>query len=144
MGQSRVVRCLVAGLLCSALSGLGLASAGAAEEANPSQSCGEGDIYVRVTQWRGTTVVRELPIATHGGCASSWATGQMSVAAVVSQCKRLEEGSFRPDGTFFQLTYPHAFYDNPEWTANNRAGCVRVLHGLATGELDADVLPFPF
>jgi hypothetical protein len=43
---------------------------------------------------------------------------------------------------WFQLTYPHVFYGT--WTAKNRADCVRILHGLATGELDADVLPFPF
>lgn len=131
--------------LVAATAALAVAGAGAAQaspESNPSHLCGPDDIYVRVTEWRGQTIVRELPIATHGGCASSWATGQMSVAAVVSQCKRLEEGSLRPDGVWFQLTYPHVFYDT--WTAKNRADCVRILHGLATGELDADVLPFPF
>jgi hypothetical protein len=142
--RSRFVRVMAVGLVCSALGVLGSVSGAAAAPANPSQLCGDDDVYVRVTEWRGATIVRELPIATHGGCASSWATGQMSVAAVVSQCTRLEEGTVRPDGSFFQLTYPHVFYDNPGWTADNRAGCVRVLHGLATGELDADVLPFPF
>jgi hypothetical protein len=142
--RTSLLRLLAAGLVCSALGAFGFASAAEAAPVNPSQACGDNDIYLRVTEWRGETIVRALPIATHGGCASSWATGQMSVAAVVGQCKRLEEGTFRPDGTFFQLTYPHAFYDNPEWIAENRAGCVRVLHGLATGELDADVLPFPF
>lgn len=110
--------------------------------ANPSQACGPDDLYVRVTEWRGETIVRVLPIASHGGCASSWATGQMSVSAVVGQCTRLEDGTTRPDGTFFQLTYPHVFYGI--WTAETRADCVRILHGLATGALDADVLPFPF
>lgn len=142
--RSRVARWVIVALVCSTSIVGWTGSAGADDTTNPSGLCGEGDIYVRTTQWRGTTVVRELPIATHGGCASSWATGQMSVAAVVGQCKRLEEGTYRPDGSFFQLTYPHVFYDNPEWTATNRAGCVRVLHGLATGALDADVLPFPF
>jgi hypothetical protein len=96
----------------------------------------------KVTEWRGQTIVRLLPIATHGGCASSWATGQMSVAAVSGQCKRLEDGVIGPDGNPFQLTYPHTFYGI--WTAKNRAGCIDILHGLATGRLDADVLPFPF
>jgi hypothetical protein len=109
---------------------------------NPSRLCGPDDIYVRVTEWRGQEIVRELPIATHGGCVSSWATGQMSIAAVVGQCKRLEDGTIGPGGTYFQLTYPHVFYGI--WTAENRADCVRILHGLATGKLDANVLPFPF
>jgi hypothetical protein len=140
---NRVTRLLVGAVVV--LLGATAGARGAhGDDGNPSELCGTGDIYVRVTEWRGTTIVRPLPIATHGGCASSWATDQMSVAAVVGQCKRLEEGTYRPDGTFFRLEYPHAFYDVAEWTAYNRAGCVRVLHGLATGALDADVLPFPF
>jgi hypothetical protein len=107
---------------------------------NPSALCGPDDVYLRTIVWRGQTIQRALPMATHGGCASSWATGQMSVAAVVGQCKRLEEGVVL-NGQPFALTYPHTFYG--VWPAANRAGCVKVLHGLATGELDADVLPFP-
>lgn len=119
-----------------------LLPASADAEENPAALCGDDNIYVRITTWRGQTITRELPIATRGGCASSWATGEMSRAAVVGQCKRLEDGVFMHDGSFFQLTYPHTFYDL--WQADNRADCVRILHGLATGELDADVLPFPF
>ena len=118
---------------------LGVASAGANEP--PASLCGDGNIYVRVTTWRGQTIVRELPIATRGGCASSWATGQMSASAVAGQCKRLEEGFETPAGPV-QVTYPHVFYDL--WTAESRADCIKILHGLATGELDADVLPFPY
>jgi hypothetical protein len=107
---------------------------------NPSQACGPDDIYVREILWRGQTIHRELPIGTHGGCASSWATGAFSVAAVTAQCKRLEAGVVL-NGQPFTLTYPHVFYGI--WPAKNRGGCIAVLHGLATGELDADVLPFP-
>jgi hypothetical protein len=116
------------------------AAPSAAATESPSKTCGPDDIYIRVTEWRGQVVIRALPIATHGGCASSWATGQMSIAAVVGQCKRLEEGVVL-GGEPFVLTYPHTFYGI--WEAKNRAGCVEVLHGLATGRLDADVLPFP-
>jgi hypothetical protein len=125
--------------LAAALTVCSLAPAAAAAD-NPSATCGPDDIYVRVTQWRGQTIVRSLPIATHGGCASSWATGQMSVAAVVGQCKRLEQGVVL-NGEPFVLTYPHTFYGL--WEAKNRAGCVEILHGLATGRLNADTLPFP-
>lgn len=117
----------------------GPASAASAD-ANPSARCGERDIYEREIVWRGQVIHRELPMATHGACASSWATGQMSVAGVVGQCKSLEEGVLL-NGKPFVLTYPHKFYGL--WWAENRAGCVRILHGLATGKLDADVLPFP-
>lgn len=137
-----LVRAASAALATATLAVLSATASHAAPSENPSQACGPDDVYVRVTEWRGQTIVRELPIATHGGCASSWATDQMSVAAVVSQCKRLEEGSFRPDGVWFELTYPHVFYNT--WTAKNRADCVWILHGLATGKLNADVLPFPF
>ena len=112
----------------------------ASAAASPSKTCGPDDVYTRVTQWRGQTIIRELHIAGHGGCASSWATGQMSVAAVVGQCKRLEQGVLL-NGQPFVLTYPHTFYGL--WEAKNRAGCVEILHGLATGSLDADTLPFP-
>jgi hypothetical protein len=145
--RHRLAALVVAGTLAGGA--LGVASPAAAQvrpasppPGNPSELCGPDDIYVRVTTWRDQTIVRALPIATHGGCASSWATGQMSVAAVVGQCKRLEEGQLRPDGVFVQITYPHVFYDR--WEAKNRSDCVKILHGLATGQLDADVLPFPF
>lgn len=140
-GRRRWCLTAVAVLCLAAFTGSAQA-AHAGPEHNPSQACGPSDIYVRVTMWRGTRIVRELPIATHGGCASSWATGQMSVSAVASQCKRLEEGTYRPDGSFFQLTYPHTFYDL--WPADNRVDCIKILHALATGGLNADVLPFPF
>ncbi len=144
MTRLRFGRTLIGALAVAALVTVAAPGAAAAPSsgANPAQMCGEDNIYVRETEWRGQTVVRELEIATRGGCASSWATGRMSVAAVAGQCKRLEEGVFMPNGSFFQLTYPHVFYGM--WPAENRADCIKILHGLATGELDADVLPFPF
>ncbi len=144
MTRRRSGRTLIGALVVAALVTVAAPGAAAApsSDANPAQLCGEDNIYVRETEWRGQTIVRKLEIATRGGCASSWATGQMSVAAVAGQCKRLEEGVFMPNGSFFQLTYPHVFYGM--WPAENRADCIKILHGLATGELDADVLPFPF
>lgn len=145
MSATRFGRLIAALLIGLAMTSTGLSSpavASASTESNPSMQCGEDDIYVRVTEYRGEQIVRELPIATHGGCASSWATNQMSKSAVVGQCKLLESGTLRPDGSFFQLTYPHLFYGI--WPAENRSDCVKILHGLATGSLDADVLPFPF
>ncbi len=141
MGHLPVRNRLAAAACAAAACALGLFSAAPSAAAeNPSRTCGPDDIYLRVTEWRGQTIIRALPIASHGGCASSWATGQMSVAAVLGQCKRLEEGVIL-NGQPFVLTYPHTFYGI--WEARNRAGCVKVLHGLATGRLDADVLPFP-
>ncbi len=123
-----------------ALCALAGPASAATTEANPSARCGEDDIYVREIVWRGQTIHRNLPLATHGACASSWATGQMSVAAVVGQCRNLEAG-VTLNGQPFVLTYPHTFYGI--WRAETRADCVKILHGLATGRLDADVLPFP-
>jgi hypothetical protein len=131
-------RCLCLLLVCAAA--VAAPAAATPPPDNPTQLCGENDIYVRVTEWRGQTIIRELQIATHGGCASSWATGNMSIAAVAGQCKRLEEGVII-GGQPFTLTYPHMFYGI--WLAENRSDCIKILHGLATGELDADVLPFP-
>lgn len=144
MTRPRSGRTLTAALAVAALVVIAPPGAAAApsSDGNPAQTCGEDDVYVRETEWRGQTIVRELEIATRGGCASSWATGQMSVAAVAGQCKRLEEGVFMPNGSFFQLTYPDVFYGM--WPAASRADCIKILHGLATGELDADVLPFRF
>lgn len=136
-GFGGAVAFAIAALLLTLVLGHGVAAA----DENPAAACGEDNIYVRVTTWRGETIVRELPIATRGGCASSWATGQMSVAAVAGQCKRLEQGFVTPAGPV-QITYPHTFYGL--WTADTRADCIKILHGLATGELDADVLPFPY
>jgi hypothetical protein len=138
-GQPPVKRCRAAAA-CALAACVALFCAAPAAAENPSKTCGPDDIYIRITEWRGEIVIRALPIATHGGCASSWATGQMSIAAVVGQCKRLEEGVVL-GGEPFVLTYPHTFYGI--WEARNRAGCVKILHGLATGRLDADVLPFP-
>jgi hypothetical protein len=140
-GRTTLQRHLIAAVAAVALLATAAAPAAAAPAGdNPSQKCGPDDIYVRIIQWRGQTIERALPIATHGGCASSWATGAFSVAAVAGQCKRLEEGVIL-NGQPFKLTYPHLFYG--QWWAYNRAGCIKTLHGLATGKLDADSLPFP-
>ena len=126
---------------CCVLLGLAVGTGpAAAQQANPAELCGANDVYVREIVWRGHTIHRELEMATRGGCVSSWATDSMSVAAVAGQCRRLEEGVILGAQPFV-LTYPHVFYGI--WRAENRSDCIKILHGLATGELDADVLPFP-
>jgi len=132
---------LVALLLLVVPGGAAAAAPAETRDAAPAELCGPDNIYLRTTQWQGQTIVRELEIATRGGCASSWATGQMSPSAVVGQCKRLEEGFWTERG-WVQISYPLSFYGI--WEANSRADCRKILHGLATGQLDADVLPFPF
>jgi hypothetical protein len=64
-----------------------------------------------------------LPIGTHGGCVSSYAKGALSTAAYVANCKELER----------ELDYPYSFYGT--YPTTNRAGCVRVLRGLHTGQI---------
>ncbi len=127
-------------LLLAALAA-GAPAASAATPSGPAAKCGPDDLYLRTIVWKGEVIHRVLQMATRGGCASSWASGGMSVAAVAGQCKRLEVGVILANGAPFKLTYPDRFYGI--WDVENRAGCVKVLHGLATGKLDADVLPFP-
>jgi len=66
-----------------------------------------------------------------GACVSSVAqgfdgTGQLTTAAFASQCKFLEDVG---------VSYPYAFYGNPDYLANNRADCMRLLRGFHEGTL---------
>jgi hypothetical protein len=67
-----------------------------------------------------------------GACASSVAqgfdgTGPLTTAAFAGQCKFLEDSGF--------VSYPYAFYGNPDYLANNRADCMRLLRGFHEGTL---------
>lgn len=71
-------------------------------------------------------------LATTGACASSVAqgfngTGSLTTAAFVGQCKFLED-----EGV---VSYPYAFYGNPDYLANDRADCMRLLRGFHEGTL---------
>jgi hypothetical protein len=73
----------------------------------------------------------ELP--SRGACASSVATGGLSNAAFVSNCKELEEMFAAESET--GRPYPYSFYGNPAYTARNRRDCVVLLRGFHSGEL---------
>lgn len=72
----------------------------------------------------------ELP--STGACASSVAqgfdgTGPLTTAAFAGQCKFLEGIGV--------VDYPYAFYGNPDYLAENRADCMRLLRGFHEGTL---------
>jgi hypothetical protein len=67
-----------------------------------------------------------------GACASSVAqgfdgTGPLTTAAFAGQCKFLEDIGV--------VSYPYAFYGNPDYLARNRADCMRLLRGFHEGTL---------
>ena len=74
-----------------------------------------------------------MELGSRGACASTVATGELSNAAFVANCKALEpmfaatNESGRP--------YPYSFYGNPAYTARNRRDCVVLLQGFHSGEL---------
>jgi hypothetical protein len=71
-------------------------------------------------------------LATTGACASSVAqgftgTGPLTTAAFIGQCKFLEDAGV--------VSYPYAFYGNPDYLANNRSDCKDLLRGFHEGTL---------
>jgi hypothetical protein len=88
---------------------------------NPAELCGEDNVFMVTVPGLGEL---PLPMATKGGCVSSWATGRVSTAGYAAQCRLLEGEVF---------TYPYAFYGM--YLAENRADCIRILRGVHTGEL---------
>ena len=80
--------------------------------------------------------VRRTP--TTGGCASSWAQGkgQLSTAAIASQCRTGIEARFGP--------YPITLRFAQTYVLQNRADCISVMSGIAHGEIDPGRAPlFP-
>ena len=110
---------LIAGALA-----LGLALPGAASAANPAQTCVETQNTFFVVVPGVGTIPLEIP--STGGCVSSYATGSLSTAAFIANCKSLEA---EVGG------YPYAFYGNPAYTADNRAECVFFLKAFHSGQL---------
>lgn len=119
-----------------------VAAAGPAEP--PGQSCADGNVfdieytatYAGATGAADGTYTRHVP--TTGGCASSWAhgDGQLSTAAIAAQCRTGIESRFGP--------YPITLRFAHVWVLENRADCIRVMSGIAHGEIDPGRAPlFP-
>lgn len=95
-------------------------AAAAKPPGNPNELCAE-DVYVEQTPFGPFP----LPVPSHGGCVSSWATGAVSTAAYAAQCKFLESEG---------IEYPYAFYGR--YLAENRADCIYYLRGFHTGTIE--------
>ena len=101
------------------------AVAAPAASANPAKDCAElGNLGL-----------------SRGACASTLASGgspdNPSTAAFVANCKSLEANGV-PEIGAPPIQYPYAFYgreNDPRYVAKNRAGCVRVLRALHTGQI---------
>lgn len=129
------------------VAGLGIATPAtpaAAAPVAPGQACADGnwfDIAYRA-QYEGAdgsadgTYLRQVP--TTGGCASSRAhgDGQLSRAAIAAQCRTGIEPRFGP--------YPITLRFADTYVLHTRADCIRVMSGVAHGEIDPGHAPlFP-
>jgi hypothetical protein len=125
--MSRVRLLLLVSVLAAALAAPASALAAPPDHAsahrdhNPVELCGEDFVYMVTVPGLGEV---PLPMATRGGCVSSYATGRVSTAGYAAQCRLLEGEVF---------TYPYRFYGM--YLAENRADCIRILRGVHTGQL---------
>ena len=109
-------------------------AASASPSESPSQLCGENDVvtvlYTHPSDGWTKPITRTT--FTHGGCASAWATGQMTSAAITKQCS-----------VVLSRFFPFAPYG---YLIENQGDCIRVMGGLSRGELDpgTGVDPFPY
>ena len=124
--------------------GLLVAPVAPSAQAGPGQNCADGNwfaieyvaVYPGATGAADGTYVRQVP--TTGGCASSWAhgDGQLSTAAISAQCRTGIEARFGPYPITLQFADTHVLL--------NRADCIRVMSGVAHGEIDPGRAPlFP-
>lgn len=129
-----------AAVLMSTMPALGSAHAGE----GPGQLCADGNYFVidYTAKYDGATGAQdgfyERAVPTTGGCASSWAqgAGQLSTAAIVAQCREGIEARFGP--------YPISIQFAETYQLRNRADCVAVMSGVASGEIDPGRAPlFP-
>ncbi len=127
-------------VLVSSLPALGAAHA----DEGPGQMCADGNYFVieYTATYEGATGSQdgtyERAVPTTGGCASSWAqgAGQLSTAAIVAQCREGIEARFGP--------YPIPIQFADTYVLKNRADCVAVMSGVASGEIDPGRAPlFP-
>jgi hypothetical protein len=128
-----------AGLAAAALAAgaaLSLVPAASAEPTpgNPSHLCGPADVVTVTYTYPSDGWTKPITRATftHGGCASAWATGQMTSAAITKQCSEV-----------LSRLFPFSPYGS---LVENQGDCIRVMGGLSRGELDpgAGIDPFPF
>jgi hypothetical protein len=129
-----------AAVLASTIPAFG--SAHAAE--GPGRLCADGNYFVidYTAKYDGATDAQdgfyERAVPTTGGCASSWAqgAGQLSTAAIVGQCREGIEARFGP--------YPISIQFAEAYQLQNRADCIAVMSGVASGEIDPGSAPlFP-
>lgn len=115
-----------------------------ASDVAPGQLCADGNYFVidYTATYAGATGFAdgayERAVPTTGGCASSWAhgDGQLSTAAIAAQCRTGLEPRFGP--------YPITLYFAQTHVIQNRADCIRVMRGIAHGEIDPGLAPlFP-
>lgn len=130
----RPARLAVAALVAGAALSFGPSASAEPGPGNPSQMCGPADVvsvlYTHPSDGWTKPITRAT--FTHGGCASAWATGQMTSAAITKQCSEV-----------LSRFFPFAPYG---YLIENQGDCIRVMGGLSRGELDpgTGVDPFPF
>jgi len=100
---------------------------------NPDALCGDADavtvLYTHPSLGWTKPITRRT--ATHGGCASAWATGELTAAAIAKQCLDV-----------LSQLFPFAPYG---YEIEDMGDCIRVMGALSRGELDpGPVDPFPY
>lgn len=108
-------------------------TASATPHNSPSALCGEDDTVTVVYTHPSLGWTKPLTrrTATHGGCASAWATGHMTSAAITKQCSQV-----------LSRFFPFSPYG---YLIANQGDCIRVMGALSRGELDpGPVDPFPY
>jgi hypothetical protein len=124
----------VVGLAAAAATSVGMAApASAAQDDSPALRC--GDLNTVTVMYTHPSLGWTKPVTrmtfTRGGCASAWATGQMTSAAITKQCSEV-----------LSRFFPFAPYG---YLIENQGDCIRVMGALSRGELDpGPVDPFPF
>jgi hypothetical protein len=117
---------------------------GAAKATAPGQRCADGNWFViqYTATYPGATGAAdgeyERSVPTTGGCASSWAhrDGQLSTAAISSQCRTGIEKRFGP--------YPITLRFAETYVLRNRADCISLMSAVAHGHVDPGRAPlFP-
>lgn len=112
--------------------------------AAPGQLCADGNYFVILytATYDGATGTRdgeyERAVPTRGGCASSWAPGdgQLSTAAIAAQCRTGIEPRLGP--------YPIQLRFAQTYVLKNRADCIDLMLGVASGAVDPGRAPlFP-
>jgi hypothetical protein len=119
----------VVGVAVLVLGGLAVPASAAGKDEAPAQVCKALD---NTWEFPGDDRPFEFTIQSDGGCASSVAQGfpdswVLSGSAFISQCKFLEDLGV--------VSYPYAFYGNPDYVAKNRADCKYFLSSFHFGLL---------